>query len=232
MASWQRRKSRFLHWRLVKAVGLWRLVGFEIGGLLRGIRDEGWMIDGLWICPKAPKLGSLYKQMPGRMIFEWMLTGRSWWVQPRFGWLCLGWLFSDGCKAWDLKKMFTTLLRAWWGRIHAEFFTAYQLWFVVIHSVSILNPRYLHPFLAGIFSSWVVVNHTFPVEPVGGQQQQRCRFPRTKIFKSSGSDTKMAASWVTQRCILEVGLGNQFLFGKNMTGLVGKGMLWYGTSEL
>lgn len=170
--------------------------------------------------------------MSGRMIFEWMLTGRSWWVQPRFGWFCLGWLFSDGCKAWDLKKMFTTLLRAWWGSIHGEFLRPTNCdswWFIVF---SILNPRYLHPFLAGIFSSWVVVTvYTFPVEPLGGQQQQRCRFPRTKIFKNSGWDTKMAASWVTHRCIL-VGLGNQFLFGKDMTGLVGKGMLWYGTSEL
>ena len=131
--------------------------------------DEGWMIDDFWICPKAPQLGGyIYKQMSGRMIFEWMLTGRSWWVQPPFGWFCLGWLFSDGCKAWYLKKMFTTLLRAWWGSIHGEFLRPTNCdswWFIVF---SILNPRYLHPFLAGIFSSWVVVTvYTFPVEPLG-----------------------------------------------------------------
>ena len=89
--------------------------------------DLGWGMNDRWFLDmsQSSKARKLYKQMPGRMIFEWMLTGRSWWVQPRFGWFCLGWLFSrdflcsDGCKAWDLKKMFTTLLRAWWGRIHA-----------------------------------------------------------------------------------------------------------------
>lgn len=45
------------------------LVGFEIGGLLRG--DEGWMIDGFWICPKAPKLGSYINKCQA----EWFLNG-------------------------------------------------------------------------------------------------------------------------------------------------------------